>query len=84
MLLALVLAVHLVLEGLDTLLHLLGLLQVVPEAVGGALRLQHLRLPLGGLQAQGLLQLVQFWLEIVEFYLVFVKLKHDHSLVSSN
>ena len=75
-LLALVLAVHLVLEGLDTLLHLLGLLQIVPKAVGGGLRLEHVQLPLGALQVQGLAQLLQNGGQVVQPDFIFVKLKH--------
>ena len=72
--LAFFLSLDLVPQVLYPLLYLLGLLQVVPKAVGGALRLQHLGLPAGGLQAQGLLQLVQLRPQIVELYLIFIKL----------
>ena len=44
------------------------------QAGGGIL--QHLHLPDGRLQAQGLVQLVQLRAQIVELYLVFIKLKH--------
>ena len=76
MLLALVLAVHLVLEGLDALLHLLGLLQIVPKSVGGGLRLEHIQLPLGALQVQGLTQLLQNGGQVVQPDFIFIKLKH--------
>ena len=74
--LALLLAFDFVAQLLDPLLYLLGLLQVVPKAVGGALRFQHLRLPLGGLQPQGLVQILQFGAQVVQLYFVFVKLQH--------
>ena len=72
----LVLAVHLVLEVLDALLHLLGLGQVVPEAVCGGLGLEHVQLPLGPLQVQGLGQVLQSGGQIVQLYLIFIKLEH--------
>ena len=71
-----VLAVHLVLKVLDALLHLLGLGQIVPEAVGGGLGLEHVQLPLRPLQVQGLGQLLQGRGEVIQLYLVFVKLEH--------
>ena len=74
---AALLALQLALELGDALLDLLGLLQVVPEAVGGALRLEHLYLTGGGLQPQGLVQIVQVGHDVIQFYLIFVKLKHD-------
>ena len=75
-LLALMVLVHLGLEGLDALLHLLGLLQVVPESVGGRLGLEHIQLPLGALQVQGLAQLLQGGGQIVQLDFVLVELKH--------
>ena len=72
----LVLAVHLVLEVLDALLHLLGLGQVVPEAVGGGLSLEHIQLPPGPFQVQSLGQLLEGREQIVQLYLVFIKLEH--------
>ena len=69
--------VHLGLEGLDALLHLLGLLQVVPESVGGRLGLEHIQLPLGALQVQGLAQLLQGGSQIIQLDLIFVELKHN-------
>ena len=74
--LAPVLAVHLILKVLDALLHLLGLGQVVPEAVGGRLGLEHVQLPLRPLQVQGLGQLFQRRGQIVQLYLIFIELEH--------
>ena len=74
---ALVLLVHLVLEVLDALLHLLCLLQVVPEAIGGRLRLEHIQLPLRPLQIQGPAQLLQGGSQIIQLDLIFVELKHN-------
>ena len=79
---ALLLAVHLVVELLDALLNLLGLLQIVPKAVRGTLRLQHFQLPLRGFQTKGLTQFVQLGLQVIEFYLVLIKLKHECLLSS--
>ena len=68
------LSLNLVPQVLDPLLDLLGFLQIIPETVGGALRLQHLSLPGGGFQPQGLVQIVQLRAEVIQFHLVFIKL----------
>ena len=73
---AALLAFQLSLELGDALLDLLSLLQVVPESVRGALRFQHLDLPGSGSQTEGLIQIVQVGQDVVQFYLIFVKLKH--------
>ena len=65
---------------LNALLHLLCLVQIVPEPVGGALCLQHVQLPLGRLQSQRLAQILQIGQEIVQLYLVFIKLQHGAPL----
>ena len=78
--LAFLLAVDLAAQLLDPLLDLLGLLQVVPETIGGALRFQHLRLADGGLQAEGLVQIVQLGAQIIEFHLIFIELQHVRPL----
>ena len=67
---------HLVLQIFDALLDLLGLCQVVPEAVGGGLRLEHIQLPFRALQVQGLSQLFQSGGQVVELHFVFVELEH--------
>ena len=76
LLLALALAVHLVLKVLNALLYLLGLGQVVPEAVGSGLGLEHVQLPLRRLQVQGLGQVLERGGQVVEFHFVFVELEH--------
>ena len=70
------LGVHLALQAADALLDLLGLVHVVPEAVGGGLGVKLVQLPLRALQIQGAAQLVQVGLQVVQLYPVFVKLKH--------
>ena len=54
----------------------MGLLQIVPKAVGGGLRLEHIQLPLSALQVQGLTQLLQNGGQVVQPDFIFVKLKH--------
>ena len=71
-----VLAVHLVLKIFDALLDLLCLGQVVPEAVSGGLGLEHVQFPFGSLQIQRLSKFLQRRGQIVQFYLILVKLKH--------
>ena len=74
--LALFLAVHFVLQVLDALLHLLGLGQVIPKAVGGGLGLEHIQLALGALQVQGLAQLLQGGGQVVQLDFILVELEH--------
>ena len=73
---ALGLLVHLVLKVLDALLHLLGLGQVVPEAVGGRLGLEHVQLSGSPVQIQGGSQLLQGGGQVVQLDFVLVKLEH--------
>ena len=79
------LRLQLVLQLTHSAGHLLGLLQVVPKAGRGAFRVQHIQLLLGGGQVQGLGQLVQGRLDVVQLYLVLVKLQHrSHAHFRSN
>ena len=76
LLLALALTVYLGLQDFDTLLHLLGLGQVVPKAVGGGLGLKHIQFPFRALQVQGAAQLLQGGGQVVQLDFVLVELKH--------
>ena len=74
---ALVLLIHLVLEGLDALLYLLCFFQIIPKSIGSRLRLEHIQLPFRPLQIQGLAQLLQGGSQIIQLDLIFVELKHN-------
>ena len=71
-----VLSIHLVLEVLDPLLNLLCLGQIIPKAVCGGLSLKHVQFPFRSLQVQRLGQFLQGRGQIVQLYLIFVKLEH--------
>ena len=58
---------------------LLALLRVVPESRLGGLDLKLLDLALCALQAERLVQVVQLGREVVQFYLVFLELQHEHA-----
>lgn len=75
---ALVVGLNLVLEVLDALRDLLGLLHVVPEALRGALGLEQVQLLLRGLQAQGLPQVLQHRPQGVQLAPVFIVFNGCH------
>ena len=70
------------LQHLQALLHLLGSLHIVPEALTLAGRLQLLDLFLRRVQLQRPAQHLQRRLQIVQFHLVFFKFKHFNQLLS--
>ena len=67
---------QLVFQLLGPLEHLLGRLEVVPEIRVPGFFLQLLHLPAGPLQVQGLGQVLQSGGQIVQLYLIFIKLEH--------
>ena len=67
----------LVLQVLQTLLHLLGAFHIVPKALPGAGGLQLLYLFLGRLQVQRIFEQLQRGLDGVEFGLIFFKFQHS-------
>ena len=73
---------HLVLQLLEPHLHLLGTLQVVPEAVLGGLVLQAGSFLPGALDIQGRGQLVQLRLQVPELLLVNVIFDQSHNNLS--
>ena len=74
----LLLAGDFILQLLEAHLHLLGTLQVIPEAVLGGLRLQALRLLAGTVDIQSGGQLVQLGSQVPELLLVFIVLDQSH------
>ena len=64
--------VQLVLEILDALRDLLGLVHIAPEILGGTLGLEQVQLFGGGLQTQGLAEVSEDRLQIVQLYLIFI------------
>jgi hypothetical protein len=78
--LSLCLGIHLAAQVFHALEDLLGLLQVVPETVGGALGFQQVQFPLGAGKIQGLAQFLQARQQIVELHFIFVELQHGVSL----
>ena len=76
----LVLAGDLVLQLLEALLHLLGPLQIVPEAVLGGLVLQLLGLRPGAVHIQRGGELVQLGTQVPELLLIFVVFDQSHEI----
>ena len=66
----------LILQSLQTALNLLGLFNIVPEAIALTGSLQLFDLLLGGLQLQRAPENLQRGLCIIELYLIFFKFKH--------
>ena len=64
--------VQLVLEILDALRDLLGLVHIAPEILRGTLGLEQVQLLGGGLQTQGLAEIGEDRLQIVQLYLIFI------------
>ena len=75
-------AVQLVLQLLEAGLHLLGALQIVPEAVLGGFVLQTGGLLRHGVNVQCIPQLFQFRLEITQFLLINVIFDQSHIIFS--